>query len=234
MKQSPIFSKTYDLVAWLIPLTIKFPRSQRFGMAATLQREAIRFQELLIEAAHQRNKFDLLSRADAELDKNGSGLNACLVGVRWNRGGSWNNNHRNVRCANRNRNIPDNFNNNIGFRLVSHDADQIAGKVCAHEDRRGTNIRASAIGPRYLRSTLLAGDREASRSEAEGGLGSGAKYQSEPASSGNANLRYAWARTLTQVHFTLSFSVQNYEHGWRFYMPPSPDQEGLSALDNEW
>ena len=69
MKQSPIFSRTYDFIAWLIPLTIKFPRSQRFVMAATLQREAIRFQELIIEAAHHRNKSDLLSSADAELDK---------------------------------------------------------------------------------------------------------------------------------------------------------------------
>jgi hypothetical protein len=34
------------------------------------------------------------------------------------RGGSWNNNQRNARCAYRNRNNPDNFNNNIGFRVV--------------------------------------------------------------------------------------------------------------------
>ncbi|MEA3350046.1 MAG: SUMF1/EgtB/PvdO family nonheme iron enzyme [Chloroflexota bacterium] len=40
------------------------------------------------------------------------------------RGGSWNNNRRNVRCAYRNRNTPDNFNNNIGFRVVSHDPDE--------------------------------------------------------------------------------------------------------------
>ena len=39
------------------------------------------------------------------------------------RGGSWNNNHRNARCAYRNRNVPDNFNNNIGFRVVSHDSE---------------------------------------------------------------------------------------------------------------
>ena len=32
------------------------------------------------------------------------------------RGGSWNNNTRNVRAANRNRNTPDNRNNNQGFR----------------------------------------------------------------------------------------------------------------------
>ncbi|MBC8214856.1 MAG: hypothetical protein ISR90_00530 [Candidatus Marinimicrobia bacterium] len=34
------------------------------------------------------------------------------------RGGSWNNNARNCRVANRNRNNPDNRNNNNGFRLV--------------------------------------------------------------------------------------------------------------------
>jgi len=35
------------------------------------------------------------------------------------RGGSWNNKPRNVRSANRNRNTPDNRNNNLGFRLAS-------------------------------------------------------------------------------------------------------------------
>ncbi len=34
------------------------------------------------------------------------------------RGGSWNNNRNNARCAYRNQNEPDNFNNNLGFRLV--------------------------------------------------------------------------------------------------------------------
>ena len=34
------------------------------------------------------------------------------------RGGSWNNNGRNVRSAIRNHNQPDNRNNNIGFRLA--------------------------------------------------------------------------------------------------------------------
>jgi formylglycine-generating enzyme required for sulfatase activity len=38
------------------------------------------------------------------------------------RGGAFNNNQRNVRCAYRNNNNPDNLNNNIGFRLVvAHD-----------------------------------------------------------------------------------------------------------------
>ena len=34
------------------------------------------------------------------------------------RGGSWNNNTRNVRTANRNRNKPDNRNDNNGFRCA--------------------------------------------------------------------------------------------------------------------
>ena len=35
------------------------------------------------------------------------------------RGGSWNNNARNCRSANRNNDRPDNRNSNVGFRLVS-------------------------------------------------------------------------------------------------------------------
>lgn len=37
---------------------------------------------------------------------------------RVNRGGSWNNNAKNARSSNRNRNNPDNRNNNLGFRLL--------------------------------------------------------------------------------------------------------------------
>jgi len=69
MKQSPIFARTYDFVAWLIPLTIKFPRQQRFVMAAALQRESLRFQELLIEAAHQKAPDKETNSKLAALDK---------------------------------------------------------------------------------------------------------------------------------------------------------------------
>jgi hypothetical protein len=77
-KQSPIFGKTYNLVTWLVPLTVKFPRQQRFVMAAALQREALRFQELLIEAVHLSTPGDSLDAADAELDKLRTHLRMCL------------------------------------------------------------------------------------------------------------------------------------------------------------
>ena len=45
------------------------------------------------------------------------------------RGGSWNNNQNNARCRIRNRNNPHNSNNNMGFRLVSHDF-PLTGRQC--------------------------------------------------------------------------------------------------------
>ena len=69
MKESPIFSKTYDFVSWVIPLTIKFPRQQRFVLASVLQAEAFKFQGLLIDAVHHQQPIECLNQADAELDK---------------------------------------------------------------------------------------------------------------------------------------------------------------------
>ena len=46
------------------------------------------------------------------------------------RGGSWNNNRNNARCAYRNRNNPDNWNNNVGLRLVvAHVLPGLAGNA---------------------------------------------------------------------------------------------------------
>jgi len=60
---------------------------------------------------------------------------ACLKSSRVLRGGSWNNKPRNLRSANRNRNTPDNRNNNNGFRLAQsarcyRSSGQYAGREC--------------------------------------------------------------------------------------------------------
>jgi len=69
MKQSPIFTRTYDLIRWLIPMTVKFPRTQRFVLAAGVQRTALRFQEQLIEAAYDAEPLPKLKQADVTLTK---------------------------------------------------------------------------------------------------------------------------------------------------------------------
>ena len=48
--QSPLFAKTYDFLLWLIPLTLKFPKSQRFLLAERLSGMALDFYDLILEA----------------------------------------------------------------------------------------------------------------------------------------------------------------------------------------
>lgn len=69
MKESPIFTRTYDLLRWLIPMTVKFPRHQRFVLAEAVQRTALGLQERLIEAARDADPLPLLRQADTELTK---------------------------------------------------------------------------------------------------------------------------------------------------------------------
>ena len=69
MKESPIFTRTYDLLRWLIPLTVKFPRTHRFVLAARVQDTALRFQERLIEASRSRQPGLVLAQADTDLTK---------------------------------------------------------------------------------------------------------------------------------------------------------------------
>ena len=66
-----IFSRTYDLLSWLIPKSLGFPRSQRFVVTKRLQDAALNFQERIIEAnrLRGRGRLERLRQADAELDK---------------------------------------------------------------------------------------------------------------------------------------------------------------------
>ncbi len=69
MKESPIFTRTYDLLRWLIPATTKFPREQRFVMAEAVQRSALRFQEELLDAVYSERSLGSLQKADLTLAK---------------------------------------------------------------------------------------------------------------------------------------------------------------------
>jgi hypothetical protein len=67
MTQSPIFTKTYDLLQWLIPATVKFPRQHRFVLADTLQQSGLQFQKQIIAAVMSDNPRPLLEQADITL-----------------------------------------------------------------------------------------------------------------------------------------------------------------------
>ncbi len=67
MKESPLYAKSYDFIRWLIPRTLKFPRGQRFVVAARLQDAALNFMETLYFAGASDNKLAALKRADSFL-----------------------------------------------------------------------------------------------------------------------------------------------------------------------
>jgi hypothetical protein len=69
MEQSPIFTKTYDLLQWLIPRTLEFPKSQRFVMALRVQQTALNFYELLVQAGKGVDREDALRQADVALEQ---------------------------------------------------------------------------------------------------------------------------------------------------------------------
>lgn len=68
---TPIFTKTYDFLAWLIPLTNNFPRAHRHTVTCRLADAALDFHERLIEANSLRAnaRIQRLDAADAQLDK---------------------------------------------------------------------------------------------------------------------------------------------------------------------
>jgi hypothetical protein len=69
MNESPIFTRTYDLLLWLLPAATKFPRLHRFGLGERLVRRALDFQETILAAGMEAGpgRRDLLRQADAQL-----------------------------------------------------------------------------------------------------------------------------------------------------------------------
>lgn len=69
MKQSPIFTKSYDLMNWLVPRTLAFPKSQRGVLARQLQQQVFCLNDLLVDAAMSKEPLAPLRTADAALAK---------------------------------------------------------------------------------------------------------------------------------------------------------------------
>jgi hypothetical protein len=69
---SPIFVKTYDLIAWLVPRTLKFPREHRLGLAARLQTCVYDLQRALlaaVKAVGTTARAEALRQADIALSE---------------------------------------------------------------------------------------------------------------------------------------------------------------------
>ena len=66
MNESPIFAKVHDLLLWLIPQTLRFPREQRFVLARRIQEKSFDLQEKLLQAAlsQRRSQIEALQAAD--------------------------------------------------------------------------------------------------------------------------------------------------------------------------
>lgn len=69
MNEAPIFPKMYDVLLWLVPTTLKYPREHRYALALRTQQAAFDVYELLVEARKTRHKRDLLTQADVRLEQ---------------------------------------------------------------------------------------------------------------------------------------------------------------------
>jgi len=79
MQESPIFSRTYDLLLWLLPQATRFPRAHRFGLGQRVTHLALGFQESLIAAGLRRGaeRTTLLTQADTQLAQLRQSLRLC-------------------------------------------------------------------------------------------------------------------------------------------------------------
>jgi hypothetical protein len=70
-QEMPIFTRTFDFLTWLLPVTNHFPRTHRFTFTRRLLDAAFDLRERLEEANHRQGakRLVLLEEADVALDK---------------------------------------------------------------------------------------------------------------------------------------------------------------------
>ncbi|MBA3948212.1 MAG: diversity-generating retroelement protein Avd [Herpetosiphonaceae bacterium] len=67
MADSPIFARCDELVRWIIPATVHYPRPYRASLGRATQEAALLLQRQLIAAARRRDKRAALQAADEAL-----------------------------------------------------------------------------------------------------------------------------------------------------------------------
>ncbi len=69
MEESPIFAKTYEMLAWLFPVTARFPKSRRHSLTEKTENTALELFHCLVRANTVRGaeRREALTAADAEL-----------------------------------------------------------------------------------------------------------------------------------------------------------------------
>ncbi len=69
--EMPIFTRTFDFLTWLLPVTNHFPRAHRFSFTQRLLDAAFDLHERLAEANYRQGKerLERLKLADEALDK---------------------------------------------------------------------------------------------------------------------------------------------------------------------
>ncbi len=70
-QEMPIFTRTFDFLTWLLPVTNRFPSAHRFSFTNRLLGAAFNFYENIEAANHRmgRERMAYLNKADEELDK---------------------------------------------------------------------------------------------------------------------------------------------------------------------
>ncbi len=64
-RESPLFSRLHDLLAWLLVATRRFPRDQRFALAQRIVDRAFALEDALIAASLAAHPLPDLIRGDA-------------------------------------------------------------------------------------------------------------------------------------------------------------------------
>ncbi len=70
-QETPLFTKTFDLLVYLFQVSEKFPRSQRMVLGRRIQEIGAGFMDLLLRArkCSATERPDLLRQADVDLDR---------------------------------------------------------------------------------------------------------------------------------------------------------------------